>query len=321
MHVTLRQLRAFLAVVETGSFSEAAKAMSLSQAALSGLIRELEDRVGVRLLDRNTRSVFLSSVGQSFEPMARRVLSTLEEALDSLTDLKELRRGLVRVAAPEPLSCTLMPDLIAGYQRAQQGIEVRFEDVPIEQVLAGLQQGSMDVGFGPADVIEDDLVEEHRLWLDPMCVALRSDDPLSRRDAVSWKDLRDRPLINYMPNFATHVLSHVPPRNHPRRILAVHRVNTALSVLAVGEGAVVCPALTGRLVQGFGLTFLPLKQPQVSWRVAMFVRRRPSVSPAVESFVRFVLEFVQAWTAMTHQVKGDAAAERRGRGRAGGARS
>jgi DNA-binding transcriptional LysR family regulator len=104
MHVTLRQLRALVAVVETGSFSEAAKAMNLSQAALSGLISELENRVGVRLLDRNTRSVSLSAVGQSFEPMARRVLSTLEEALDSLADLKELRRGVVRVAAPETLS-------------------------------------------------------------------------------------------------------------------------------------------------------------------------------------------------------------------------
>ncbi|MET0274373.1 MAG: LysR family transcriptional regulator, partial [Phenylobacterium sp.] len=62
MHVTLRQLRAFVEVVECGSFSEAAKAMHLSQAALSGLIRELENRVGVRLLDRNTRSVAASAV-------------------------------------------------------------------------------------------------------------------------------------------------------------------------------------------------------------------------------------------------------------------
>lgn len=297
MHVTLRQLRAFVAVVETGSFSEAAKAMSLSQAALSGLIRELEDRVGVRLLDRNTRSVALSTVGQAFEPMVRRVLSSLEEALDSLSDLKELRRGLVRVAAPEPLSCTLMPDLVARYQAEQSGIEVRFEDVPIEMVLDGLQHGSVDVGFGPAGVIEDEMVEEHLLWPDPMWVALRPDDPLSRQDAVSWKDLRDRPLINYMPNFTTHVLSHVPPRNHPRRMKAVHRVNTALSALRVGEGAVVSPALSARLVHGFGLRFLPLRQPQVGWRVAMFVRRRPSISPAVENFVHFTLAFARAWAS------------------------
>jgi DNA-binding transcriptional LysR family regulator len=130
MHVTLRQLRAFMAVVETGSFSEAAKSMHLSQAALSGLIKELETRVGVRLLDRDTRSVALSTVGEAFEPMVGRVLAGLDDALDSLTNLKELRRGVVRVAAPEPLSCTLLPELIATYNSSHPGVDIRFEDVP-----------------------------------------------------------------------------------------------------------------------------------------------------------------------------------------------
>src|SRR4051794_12322129 len=93
MDVTLRQLRAYVAVLEAASFSEAAKAMHLSQAALSGLIKELENRVGVRLLDRTTRKVSASSVGETFAPMARRVLSSLGEGLDKLTKLKELRRG------------------------------------------------------------------------------------------------------------------------------------------------------------------------------------------------------------------------------------
>ena len=107
MDVTLRQLRAYVAVLESASFSEAAKAMHLSQAALSGLIKELENRVGVRLLDRTTRRVSASAVGETFAPMARRVLSNLDEALGNLTNLKELRRGLVRVAAPKrcPARC------------------------------------------------------------------------------------------------------------------------------------------------------------------------------------------------------------------------
>ncbi|RYE78515.1 MAG: LysR family transcriptional regulator, partial [Oxalobacteraceae bacterium] len=83
--VTLRQLRAFMAVLECGSFSEAAVAMHLSQAALSSLVKELEGRLGVRLLDRNTRSVSASVAGAAFEPMVRRVLSSLDEALDSVS--------------------------------------------------------------------------------------------------------------------------------------------------------------------------------------------------------------------------------------------
>ena len=295
--VTLRQLRAYLAVLEAASFSEAAKAMHLSQAALSGLIKELENRLGVRLLDRTTRKVSPSAVGAAFEPMARRVLSNLDEALDSLTNLKELRRGLVRVAAPETLSCTLLPELIAKYNSRHPGVEVRFDDVPIQQVLAGLHNGSTDIGFGPAAVMTDEQVETHMICADPLWVALRADDPLTRSQSVSWKDLRNRPLINYMPNIAINVLSNVPPRHHPQELMPVHRVNTALSMLRVRQGAVICPSMAASLVRGFGLTFLPLRQPIVKWRIALFARRRTSLSPAVESFLNFTLDFAPNWAA------------------------
>lgn len=293
MNVTLRQLQAFLAVVDTGSFSEAAQTMHLSQAALSGLIRELESRLDVRLLDRTTRSVAPSAVGRAFEPMVRRVLASLDEALQSVTHLKELRRGVVRLAAPEPLSCTLMPELIASYSARHPQVDVRFDDVPIELVLAELQNGRADVGFGPTGAIADDTIEAHVLWSDPLWVALSPDDPLAGSPSVKWKDIRDRPVINYMPNFAPNVLSQVPARHHPREVLPVHRMNTALSMLQVTRGAVVCPAMTEPLVRGFGLAFLPLLQPQVGWRVAMFVRRGVSASPAVESFLGFALAFTQ----------------------------
>ena len=297
MDVTLRQLRAFAAVLETGSFSEAAKAMHLSQAALSGLIKELESRVGVRLLDRSTRSVFPSVVGEAFEPLVRRVLADLEEALDSVTNLKDLRRGLVRVAAPETLSCTLLPELIAAYTRGHPGVDVRFDDVPIEQVLAGMRDGSIDIGFGPPGVVMDDSLEVHMIRADPLWVALRRDDPLAARASVTWKELRDRPLINYMPNIAVNVLSSVPPRYHPSEVVPVHRVNTALSMLKVRQAAVVCPSMAESLVRGFGLLFLPLRQPSVRWKIGAFARRRSSLSPAVESFLDFTLHAARAWVA------------------------
>ncbi|NOJ44383.1 LysR family transcriptional regulator [Bradyrhizobium australiense] len=222
--VTLRQLRAYVAVLEAASFSEAAKAMHLSQAALSGLIKELKSRVGLRLLDRTTRRVSASAVGETFAPMARRVLSNLDEALDNLTNLKELRRGLVRVAAPETLSCTLLPELIAAYNTSHPGVDVRFDDVPIQEVLAGLQNGSTNIGFGPAGVAPDQSVEVHIICADPLCVTLRNDDRLTKGKTASWKGLRERPLLNYVPNIAVNVLSHVPPRHHPKKLVPVHRV-------------------------------------------------------------------------------------------------
>jgi DNA-binding transcriptional LysR family regulator len=228
-------------------------------------------------------------------PRWRGACSNLDEALESLTNLKELRRGLVRLAAPETLSCTLLPELIAAYNGNHPGVDVRFDDVPIQEVLAGLQNGSTDIGFGPAGVVPDQSVEAHVIGADPLSVALRGDDPLAKAKSVSWKDLRERPVLNYMPNIAINVLSHVPPRHHPKELVPVHRVNTALSMLRVRQGAVICPSMAEPLVRGFGLKFLPLTQPTVKWKIAMFVRNSASLSPAVESFRAFTLDFSPKW--------------------------
>jgi len=301
MDVTLRQLRAFIAVLERGSFSDAADSMHLSQAALSGLIKELESRLGVRLLDRSTRKVSVSVVGAAFEPLVRRVLANLDGALESVVNLRELRRGVVRVAAPETLSCTLLPQLIANYSSRFPGVDVRFEDVPIEEVISGLYSGKSDIGFGPAGVEVDDSIEVQGLFTDPLWVALRPDDPLGKQESVTWSALQDKTLINYMPNLKANVLSHIPPKLHARDMMPVHRVNTALAMLHVRPGYVICPSMARNLVEGFGLTFVPVTQPTVTWQVTMFFRNRDLLSPAVESFLDFTLGSGHDWHAARQQ--------------------
>ncbi len=90
-------------------------------------------------------------------------------------------------------------------------------------MLAGLQNGSTDIGFGPAGVVPGQSVEVHIICADPLWVALRSDDPLTKRKSISWKVLRERPLLNYVPNIAINVLSNVPSRHHPQGVVPVHR--------------------------------------------------------------------------------------------------
>jgi DNA-binding transcriptional LysR family regulator len=285
MDITLKQLRAFVAVVDTGSFSEAAKGLHLSQAALSGLIRELERRVGARLFDRTTRRVAATPMGRAFEPMARRVLAGIDDAIESLSSLKDLRRGLVRIAAPEPLSCTFLPKLIAAYRSRHPDVELRFDDIPMPQVLDHVHNGLVDIGVGPSPAVPDAAVTAHALEPDLIGVALRPDDDLAGQPAVTWKQLRQRPLINFMPNLGVNVLSRVPPRHHPVEVRAVNRINTALALLGVQDGAVICPSMARSLVAGFGLVFLPLAQPRVRWPVAMLTRHNTTLSPAASSLI------------------------------------
>src|SRR5947208_11874097 len=122
MNVTLRQLRAFSAVAELGSFTEAANRLHVTQAATSVLVRELENELGVRVLDRHTRRVVLSDAGRDLWPHVQRVLNELEDAMQSVGSLRDKKKGLLKIAAPQLMACTLMPRVIAGYR-------VKFPDV------------------------------------------------------------------------------------------------------------------------------------------------------------------------------------------------
>ncbi|MEZ5649327.1 MAG: LysR family transcriptional regulator [Burkholderiaceae bacterium] len=298
LHVTLRQLRAFQSVARLGSFTDASHAMHLSQAALSGLIKALETQLGIQLLERTTRRVVPSMVGQAFLPQIELVLDELDQALSGITQLKELRRGLVRIAAPETLSCTLLPELITAFRAAHPGIELRFRDVAIESVVEGLHDRSLDVGFGPTAASEaEPLLLAHELWRDPLWVALRTSDPLAACASVKWKDLREHRIFSYMRTFRSSVLNQVPARQRPEKIESVQRVNTALSMVRVDGGAVIAPSLVFPLVSSFGLAFKPLVRPVVARGIALYVRRQGAMSPAVESFLDFSRRFARQWAA------------------------
>src|SRR5690348_11781754 len=104
MNISLRQLKVFLAVAEHGSFSRAGEDIGLTQPAVSRCIRELEQELGLKLVDRTTREVTLTEVGASLSATLARVLDELESALRDTHGLAEERRGRVRVASAPTIS-------------------------------------------------------------------------------------------------------------------------------------------------------------------------------------------------------------------------
>ena len=127
-HVTLRQLRAFTAIADTGSFAAAARQMHLTPSALSLLIKELESGMKVRLFDRTTRSTALSLAGSEFYPLARKVLDDLALALETTQDLEQKKRGTVRIACTPLYASTTLPELILRYRELYPAVAVYVLD-------------------------------------------------------------------------------------------------------------------------------------------------------------------------------------------------
>jgi DNA-binding transcriptional LysR family regulator len=148
-------LRAFVAVAELGSFSRAAEQLGMAPSSLSQAIRNFEERLGIRLLQRTTRSVALTEAGQRLLLRVRPALEELDAALADVGQLRDRPAGIVRVRCLRHAYHRHVGPILAGFHAAFP--EIRL-DITIDDAVVDLVAGGYDVGFTLGEVIEKDMV-------------------------------------------------------------------------------------------------------------------------------------------------------------------
>lgn len=296
MNPTLRQMRAFIFLARAGSFTLAAEHMHVTQAALSGLIKELEQTLGVRLVDRSTRKIALTDIGRELYPLFSKMIDDLDAALHDVANHTKLKKGMVRIAAPQLMACTLLPEVIAAYRAAYPDIQVKLVDCAVENVTARVASGEVDVGIGP----ERDpaaQIDAKVLFEMPFVLVFPQGSPLEQRDRVTWQDLADFPFISLQGQFTERLLSdmHSSLRDVPLNPAnEVTFMTTALAMVAANLGVTVCLPYAAPLVKLYKLHMRQLYEPELTRRFFVYTRENRSPSPAAESFIAFLLRFVEA---------------------------
>ncbi|PZQ63449.1 MAG: LysR family transcriptional regulator, partial [Variovorax paradoxus] len=125
MNLTLRQMRAFSVVARTASFTLAARQLNLTQSAVSMLVQQLEDELGLKLFDRSRHAVTLTEGGQQLLPLARRMLDDLRQIEEGASDLRLLKSGVLRVVAPQLMACTWVAGVLARFEQAHPTVGLR----------------------------------------------------------------------------------------------------------------------------------------------------------------------------------------------------
>lgn len=287
MNITLRQLRAFVAVVQTGSFTQAAEALHVTQSALSGLVKEMEQLLGVKVLSRSTRRVVLTEVGRSFYPMAVKLLQDLDGALSDIAEAKALKKGVVRVAAPQLMSCTFLPDIIADFSHRYPDVQVQLSDCVVEDVVTRVYSGEVELGIGPERDLPAD-IEALPLFRMPFVVVCPADHPLSQQPQVRWRELAPFPLITLQGSFTERLrldLYGTAPELSLQPSSQVLFMTTAMSMVSSGLGLTICLPYARGLTRLYGLQTRPLVEPVIHRRFNLFIKRGHTLSPAAQEFV------------------------------------
>jgi DNA-binding transcriptional LysR family regulator len=286
MKPSLADLRAFVTVGELQSFAAAAKALHLSQPALSRRISHLEDQLGVRLFDRTTRSVELTLLGQRFLAQVRGQVEELDRSVASLRDAAQLEAGDVTIGCVFSAVLHFLPPVIRAFRERHPRVLVRIIEEGADEVLDAVKHGEADFALNYIGM-QDPELEFTALLKEPYVLACPVGHPLAKRRSVNWSELADYPhaRVSHASRnrlFIDQALAELPPL--PRPVCEVRHVSTLIGLVENGLGVAVVPQLTLPSSRA-SVVGVRLVKPDISRTVGLIRRSGRSYSPAAAAFV------------------------------------
>ena len=283
--LSLRQLQAFRTVIATGTMTRAAEAMSTSQPAISAMIAALEREVGFKLFFRRGSALVPTPEGMAFDAEAQTALLGIERVKRVAVDIRNRRRGGLRVAACSWLGSGYLPELVTSFARAHPGIEIQICPIGSTDVSAALLEETTDIWMLDASASHP-LLESEEHVVSCVCVLPQS-HPLAESAVLNPDLLRG--------------MAHVaPPRDNPlaaqveeafacagvrlRTTIRAESFATVCSLVSFGLGFGLVDEITARHLKPLGLTIRPFA-PTIALTLAAMHRTDRQVSIAARSFL------------------------------------
>ncbi|QGZ29071.1 LysR family transcriptional regulator [Stutzerimonas stutzeri] len=284
MNVSFRQLRAFVRVAESGSFTRTSEQLHLSQPALSYTIRKLEDALGLQLLARNTRMVEMTPAGRHFLAQARRMLRDMEDAVRDARETLALTRGIIRLGALPTAAASFLPPAIAAFSELHPGVEVQLRDGRAGEILAWVNSGEVEAGISSSPAEGSGLNFEP--LLDDNLVLLVRDDAAR---GTQWRHL---PYIALTPDTSIRPLADAALRHlgmQPTPVWEVAHMSSVVALVREGLGFSLLPASCASVFNIERCSTVPIEQP-ARRSIGLLETRPVSRSPSLAAFMALLRE-------------------------------
>ncbi len=241
----LYQLRYFLSVVETGSFTKAAERAFVTQPTLSAGIQKLEASLGVRLFNRSNRRVYLTEAGARFVERAKAILHQCNLAEREVHETKAPK--VLRLGVLMTIPCALLERLLGGFRRAEPDVVIELFEGTEQELLNRLESGGMDVALsllrGPVAVGRDRPTPPVVLFEEGYVLAVNAAHPLASRTEVAGRELADEPtIVRTRCEILSETSRYFTDQNvRPRLVYRTPQDERALAMVAAGLGFTTLP--------------------------------------------------------------------------------
>ena len=272
----LRHLRYFVAVAEEKSFNKAATRLYISQPPLSRQIKQLEEEIGVTLIDRDHRPLKLTEAGEFFYDHAIQILAKSDK-LRSMTMRKANFDNSISIGFVSSILYGILPKIIARFREVYPNIEIKLQELNSWEQTQALTEGKIDVGFGRM-LFEDASIRRILLREESLVVGIPKthDWAKEKRATISLMDLTNERLMLYptgpRPSFIDYILELFEARNLKANYFTeVRELHVALGLVAAGEGLTIVPKTLEHL-RSQEVTYIPFKDDLLTSPIIMSVR-------------------------------------------------
>jgi DNA-binding transcriptional LysR family regulator len=258
MDLDMRKLRYFVAVADRLHFGHAAAALYISQPALSRQIRQFEEELGVELLERSSRQVWLTPAGKRLAEDGARLLA---DADATVTRARRAAAGGLTLTVGFMLGMDIAP-VLAQFGRTHPNVDVQLQRLRWWNHAAALRDGRVDAGFVRLP-LPPDALEIHELYTEPVCVALPADHRLAGSRPVDIADLAGEPVLRYadaQPEWnAFWTYDPRPDGHHPPAGPEVRDMEEIVAYVRAGRGVAFLPVPITVSITPPGVVFVPVR--------------------------------------------------------------
>jgi len=298
MNPSLRQLKGFISVATTSSFTKTAQRMHMSQAALSTMIRELENQLGCRLFHRSTRTVELTDAGRRFMPIAAHVIESLESAAKDIAQLGRQEGTLLHVGVTPTVAHSLLPIAVARFREQHPHVTLHAGDYSPGELVQLTETGQLDAGYGAlfarASGVDRHPVFASRLQL----VSGRQAGPMPP-PKLPWQSLEGATLLTLPENTPIQQLTDAQLAQlgiAPASRVTVNQLETMIAFAESGLGVGVIPSFAQAACRRYDVHVTTLA-PTIEFHYHRITRAGRHVPATIEAFTRVLAE-----VALAHEV-------------------
>ncbi len=291
--MTLKQLKAFLALARTLNYANASLELHLSQSALSLTIKSLEEELGGKLFNRNTRRVELTQEGKSLIPYAKKLLANWDEMENDVKQRFKLNRGTLSIASMPFVTHAILPEVIHHFLELHPNLNFSIHDIPNETIIEKVQDGIFELGI----CFEPDLTEglEFKpLFEEDFLALLPKTHPLAQSSSITWQELCSNPFVTLQKaSIVRYLVEQNCLRNNITLDLKVecHQISSLSSFVAYGIGVSAIPRHFAKHIDKEHNVLIELKDESIHKTVGIVYKKNFEISNISTQFIEALIKY------------------------------